>query len=244
LLSSSANTWAGDAPVLQATVGVKAWDTEWSSWDPVQDTTTGVRVIQPVNSDYHVAVIPQVSLRYGDWLASGSYFAKTTYTLSGSLDQFGIPSSLSISRQEVDANAGYYIFPSLAVTLGYKRIEQDVGNVSYVWSGPTIGLAGSAVLHSNWALYGTFAFGVPRMHTLAADDANNTSFSTEYYLGEFGLAYVMRTSPGTSVSLTLGYRTQVVITNDYAIFTGHGGYTYVDVHDVTQGPAFGVLGRF
>jgi hypothetical protein len=237
---------ADDATQASVTIGLKAWGTEWTSWEPYLNKGADVRIIEPVSSGTEVALIPQASVRYGDWLGSASYFVNKTYSLSGAIDPLsGNTLTLSPTRKEFDVNGGYYIFPSLAVTLGYKHIEQDFGTASYKWSGPTLGLSASAVLHPNLALYGAFSLGLLRLNASTPDDAGKNSFDAIYSLGELGLAYVFNTGlPNFSLTLTGGYRVQIVDTRNFSLATAYGGYSQVELHDVTQGPVISLIGRF
>jgi hypothetical protein len=255
-LGGAAATRADDGsdPQLTVAVGLKAWLTQWTTWYPAASvtpvtSTNGIRVIEPQNSDTQLALIPQVSARYGDWLASAGYLTNTNYSLSGVVDPTsGNSNPQSGSRQEFDASTGYYFFPSLAVTAGYKRIEQDFGaGYSYVWSGPTLGLTATAALRPHFSLYGSFAYGYLNLKTaeVAGDSLGKTSFHADYTVGEFGLAYASSIgSTHLSYSALLGYRAQIVITRNFALSSGFGTYSCVDVHDVTQGPALSVLVRF
>jgi hypothetical protein len=234
-----------DGPVFA--VGVKAWENQWTSWYPALagNGTTRIKVVETVSSDYHFALIPQASVRYGDWLLSGSYFTSTNYSLNGIIDpETGFPGSLSATRKEWDAAAGYYVLPGVAFTLGYKQIEQEYGPETFKWEAPTIGVSGSAALRSPLALYGTFIIGFPRMHASVVDDAGNNSYSANYLLGEFGASYSIAVRGKLGLTATLGYRAQTVTTKDYAVATGFNGFATVNVHDITQGPTFGVIARY
>ena len=246
LLAAAGPVIADDDTTLQATVGVKAWENEWTSWYPVLNPASATRVVEPIDNNFDFVLIPQASLRYGDFLVAGSYFVNKTYSLSGAVDPTsGNPVELSPRRHEFDVNGGYYVFPSLAITAGYKRVEQDFGSSRYTWSGPTIGLSGSAQLHGPIAVYGAFAYGFMRLHASVPDDADQTSYDADYTLGEVGLAYLIPTQSSLlSFSVSLGYRVQTVRTRDFAIATPHSGYADIGVHDVTQGPALGVVTRF
>ncbi len=231
----------------QVAVGAKAWAPEWSSWDPVNTgRETPIRVIESVASDTHVAYIPQVSARYGRWLVAGSYFADTTFDLGGLVQPTtGGVTGLEAKRREFDGNVGFYVLPALAVTVGYKQVQQTFGQTPYRWSGPTVGLSGASSLWQALSLYGTFAYGRLRLNAGAADDAGQTGFDADYLLTELGLSW------GTDLpiswlgfSATLGYRAQIVSTRKYSVATGFGSYQPVDLHDVTYGPALGVLFRF
>jgi hypothetical protein len=200
---------ADDATQASVTIGLKAWGTEWTSWEPYLNKGADVRIIEPVSSGTEVALIPQASVRYGDWLGSASYFVNKTYSLSGAIDPLsGNTLTLSPTRKEFDVNGGYYIFPSLA-------------------------------------LYGAFSLGLLRLNASTPDDAGKNSFDAIYSLGELGLAYVFNTGlPNFSLTLTGGYRVQIVDTRNFSLATAYGGYSQVELHDVTQGPVISLIGRF
>jgi hypothetical protein len=246
-----AKVMADEPSSVQFTLGVKGWVTDWTSWVPQRSgANQSITVVEQISSNEQLVAIPQASMRYGKWLVSASYFANTTYTLSGGVDPVsGNAFSISAQRQEYDANIGYSILPSVVLTAGYKHISQAFGaNESpYNWSGPTIGLAASAPLSANWALYASAADGFLhlRVDSSLADDAGHTSFPANYSLAELGLAYALPSSIAwLSFSVTAGYRVQIVSTRDYALSTGFGGYTTTKVHDTTQGPAVTLVGRF
>jgi|HubBroStandDraft_1064217.scaffolds.fasta_scaffold37219_2 hypothetical protein len=242
-------SFSASAEELQLTVGAKVWANEWTSWTPVPITGT-IDLIQSISSDTHFSVIPQASLRYGNWLAAGSYFTDTNYSLGGYVNpSSGQLSSLSPSREEIDGNVGYYVLPGLALTVGYKQIQQDFHTANqaqlYKWTGPTLGAASSASLWGPLGMYGTFAYGRLDLHASVTDAGGNTRFNADYFLAELGFSCGMNTGMSRlSISATLGYRVQVVSTREFDVGTGFGGYRPVDLHDITQGPAISLLARF
>jgi hypothetical protein len=249
----SATVCRADSSDWAFTVGEKSWVTQWTTWYPAASVTpltssNGIRVIETQNSATELAEIPQISARYRDWIASASYMTNTNYSLTGVVDPTsGTSSPQGGSRKEIDASAGYYFFPSLAATVGYKRIEQDFGaGYSYSWSGPTVGLTGSGAIAPHLSLYGAFAYGYLTLDAakVASDSLGRTSFHADYEVGEFGLAYLFNPLKGFTLSALLGYRAQVVMTRNFALSTGFGSYTRTDVHDNTQGPALSLLVRF
>lgn len=256
LLTSPARADEGSS--VQVTVGAKTWDTQWTSWDtvPARSLATGapVTVVQPVSNNNHFAVIPQIGLRYGDWLGSASYFGQTSYDLSGAIDpESGKSLPISASRWEFDANAGYYILPSVALTVGYKQIQQTFGPSSkapeaFRWKGPTVGLSASSVLRSRLGMYATVGVGFLRLKVNQElhDAAGKTSFDALYTLGEAGLSYSVPTPLSSlSFTMTLGYRVQLVTTESYSLNNGFSnGRTQVDVHDTTHGPALTLVARW
>jgi hypothetical protein len=244
VLCAARPAWSED---VSFTIGVKAWANEWTSWAPVPGGGgNGVRIIESVSANTRVAPIPQASLRWGNWLVATSYFAQTDYSLGGLVNPgIGELEKLPASRKEFDANFGYYVLPGLAVTVGYKKIDQDFEAARYQWTGPTVGLTAAAPLKGHLAFFGTAAYGRLTMNASTPDDAGRSSFKADYILSELGLAYGVGTPLShLSLSMTLSYRAQLVSTREFHVSTGFGGYTAVDVHDSTYGPALGILARF
>jgi hypothetical protein len=235
--------WSAD---LDFTVGTKLWAAEWSSWDPVPTGSGGVSVVESVAANTTLAPIVQGSVRYGHWLAAASYFVTTSYDLGGAIDPHqGTLSALAASRKEVDVNAGYFLASGFAATLGYKQIDQSFGGNPYKWSGPTVGLSGGAPVYDALSMYSTFAYGRLSVSAPATASSVSSGAHADYFLGELGVSYGFDTPlSGLSLSVTLGYRIQIVGTRALGITTGPASHTGVDVHDVTYGPAIGVAGRF
>jgi len=233
---------------LSFTVGVKGWESSWTTWRPVGVgyDNGSVTISQELNSDTRFVLIPQASLRYANFFAAASYLAPETYPLTGNIDS---QTYVSGRRTELDVNGGYYVLQGLALTVGYKQIRQDYGAGELVWSGPTIGVAGSAPLgSSNLAVYGTFGFGLLKLRLpLDSPDtaANQNSFHADYAVGELGFSYGISVDTLVKfIRLTIGYRAQVLSTLDYALQGANGSVTKQTQHDYTQGPTAGFSGSF
>jgi hypothetical protein len=238
----SGSARALDYDNLSVTVGLKAWASTWETWRPqnVFYSTGSLQIGEPVESKTRFALTPSLSIRYDKVLLSASYLAPETYPLSGALDT----NSLSGRRTELDVNGGYYVLPGLALTAGYKEIQQDYGHGPFKWTGPTVGLAGSAPLGSNFALYGTYGFGVFKLKlpTDSPDAVGNTSFDATYSVGELGLTYAFGVGRFLkSMRFTAGYRAQLLNTRGYALMNRS---TTPTEHDYTQGPTISVSGSF
>lgn len=240
---------AGAADDLTVSVAVKEWVTDWTTWR-VNDVFFGpgrVQLNEALNSDSRLTSSPQLSLRYGNFVAAASYLYPQNYTLSGSLD------SLRATRREVDANVGYYVLPGVALTVGYKEIHQDYGGGVFRWRGPTVGISGAAPLGTtNWSVYGLYGYSLMRLRVPDAsrDALGDNSFNANYSLAEAGIAYVVPlTGFVSALRITAGYRAQILNTRGYKLF-GPGStdavpqYTSPNERDFTQGPAFGVSGSF
>lgn len=235
---------SSDNSELTATVGAKFWENTWESWIvvPTAFNLASRQVVDTVNSSSALAVIPQVSLRYGSWLGSVSALTPTNYTQTAS---YGTP--LAASRYEVDGNFGYYVLPGLALTAGYKQLEQKFGG-TFKWRGPTLSTSGTARLGSGFSLYGTVSVGYLKVHLPFADGAGDTSRHAIYELGEAGLVYsfgdLARFLP--FLNLTLGYRAQTLTTRGYGLLDDNKPpiISHQDVHDTTQGPTVSIVGVF
>ena len=223
-----ADSFSGD---FHATVGVRAWHTEWTTWYYNQSIGFYDQY-EAANLNWNF--IPVVSVSKGRWFVAGSYQSPNTF-------KWDYPAGVSFRRKEWDANVGYFIVPGLAVTLGYKEIEYRSGN--YVWTskGPTIGLAGNAAIQSWVSLYGNLAYSRPRIN-----DVVYFSNSRGYYmLTEFGFAFPLggyNDALGGAV-VTAGYRYQRIGADPNSSFN-----TFLPAHrkqyETTQGPVIGVAFRF
>jgi hypothetical protein len=208
---------------IRATIGVRAWRSDWTSWfDPAHGSYIG--------AEGATVVTPVASLRYHDFLLSGSYTIEKDFTFRGFNP--GEP-SLAAPRKEYDVNVGYFILPSVAAVIGYKQIEYNVGAYTWEAKGPTIGLSGSAPLVPWSSLYGNIAYGRLKM-------TDNDAFSGtrgKYLLTEFGLAFPLgHWDPSMSAFvLTAGYRYQKL-----GSYPNRNNYPNRELFEYTQGPVVGI----
>ena len=207
--------WMGD---VHGTVGLRLWRTEWTSW------FTDDRYLK---ADTELAVIPLVSLRYKEFLVSGSYMTSTDFKFS---------SDYTPERREYDINFGYFILPSLAATVGYKNVSYDSPD-GYDWEakGWTIGLSGSAPVAPWMSLYGNLAYGRPKV----SDNSGVFNSSRgRYLLTEFGLAFPLgQVEPSLRGFLvTAGYRYQRIGADPAPGLAGVGSR---ELFEYTQGPVLG-----
>jgi len=228
---------------LSFTVGVTGWVNTWNSWFINHAYAAGpagagaIQISDTVNSSTRVTATPQFGVSYGDAFLSGSYLAKQTYALSGPLE------SLGASRSELDIKLGYYVFSGVAISLGYKELQQDYGAGTYRWTGPIIALLGSVPLGAtDFALYGAYGYGVFRLRLPRgqADFVGDSTFDASYSVAEVGVAYAVPGVPALkALRLTLGYRFQLLTTKDYMLESLMGA-TPTDEHDITQGLTLGL----
>ncbi|MCK5718022.1 MAG: hypothetical protein KAH77_11080 [Thiomargarita sp.] len=163
-----------------------------------------------------------------------SLVSNTSQTVEGSS-----AGTLQLERSEFDINIGYYVLPSLIVTLGYKQIDRNLlqtdlyidsqGDYAQKTSGWTIGISGGAPLSGKLGMYGNFSYGI-NMETEWATDSLST-YDTDYYSGEFGLSYGHKFDSMpvvNAIAMYLGYRVQSLI-EDYSIHdngTKRSDYTH------------------
>jgi hypothetical protein len=227
-------------------VGLRTWANSWTSWDVYAPLQVGSTMIPGASENFtsgtELALIPTLSVRAGDFLVSGSHFARKGYSFDGSGGTF------NARRAETDVLTGYYVLPTFAVTLGYKEVKQDFGAARFKYSGPTIGAVGSAPLTGGFSLYGNVGYGPMKARLPLADAADAKRFDVNYLLGEVGLAYSfdMRDSMPVAkgLTLTLGYRNQVLATKDFRIATGGGQSRATELRDTTEGLTLGLSASF
>lgn len=212
---------------VHATVGVRFWQTDWSTWGNVSKRNYS-------SADLRWSVIPVVSVSHRDWFASASYQAPGTFEFKET--GFGF----RLHRKEYDVNVGYFFVPGrLAATLGWKSVEYDAPNSNYKWTakGPTIGLAGNAPI-ADWAvLYGNMGIGRPKL-----DDVTHfVGKRGKYFLTEFGLAFPLgaHSNALSGAVVTAGYRYQRI-----AAYPSFSTLEHVELYEIAQGPVVGLAWRF
>jgi len=224
---------------VRVSVATKLWFNEWTSWvgqDYADENNRNFTDFVSI-SGRRAAVIPAISARWQDWLVSASSFAAARYSLSGS------DLTARSARHETDVSIGHYVLPTVALSAGYKTVNQAF-NRQYHFAGPTLGISGSAPLTgTNLSVYGSFAVGQLKATFGGADAVGRTVFRANYNLSEFGFAYSfgrMSLMPAYLTG-TLGYREQSIITRGYRGYSATRG-TYEDrVRDATQGVAAGIV---
>jgi hypothetical protein len=204
---------------VHGTIGLRLWRTEWTSWFGSNQSYLA--------AGDETAVIPVASIRYKEFLVSGSYMAKT---------DFSFTPAYTPERKEYDINFGYFLLPSLAATVGYKHMHYDSPD-GYDWTtkGWTVGLSGSAPLAPYMSIYGNLAYGRPKIQD---NSLTFTGQRARYLLTEFGLAFPLgHFSPSMSGFLvTAGYRYQKVGADPNAA----GGVGTRELFEYTQGPVLGL----
>lgn len=236
------------------TVGYKLWLANWQTGNFTFASQEGANSAS--YGEQAAASIPSVSLKYkrvflsASALSTGDYDFPV-YTDMISLTGGGGASTLlehrtTASRDEMDANLGVYVTPSLAFSVGYKGITQDfrmrersLSGVATVpqdiqsktkYSGPTLGVLVGAPLGAGFSAYGNFVGGILNMKFEPAGTEDEPD--AVYEGAEIGLAYKAKNTP---FSFTLGYKYQVIdnTTND-------DNFKDQNVIDLTRGFIFGL----
>lgn len=200
--------------------GMKFWVNTWQT----NLTGNGVNWTQ-LTEGPHLGYVPNVGLKYKQMLMSASYMGAGNYTFptetffttgAGSkLDTLNITGN----RQEFDYNIGYYVIPQLALTVGYKGINEKftvnsqlagaaaVTTTNSVYlNGFTLGVVGSAPIGHNLSVYGS---GVGGWMAVTYTPSELYLDTAQYEASELGIAW----RPGAGFSTTLGYKFQLIQTS-------------------------------
>ena len=225
---------------MNLVLGLKLWQSQFSIQIPFPVTVGGER-LTPVESEAALVFIPQLSLRYRDWVATLSTQIAKDYSIlfyDGS-------SLLTIGRSEVDFNLGYYVVPGLAASLGYKRFKLKLDNATDSFTGPTFGLSGTAPLGSDLSLYAAAGFASLKDSAPARAGLASPGSRAKYQLTEVGLAYALSgASIARTAGLTLGYRTQTLKAPTTLRGTTPGSSYKADARHQSSGVTLGLVAAF
>lgn len=201
---------------LHLSIGARVWVNSWEKFMLSPDNT----LVNVAKSDTTLTPIPTASLRYKDFFLSGSYFVNSDYqwNLTAATDRGTTPVDIDGQRREFDITAGYFLHPNLALTAGYKDIQQKfvssvIGSIpNLTFKGPFLGLLGTVPIGNGFGLYGNFAYGW--LFGNAGGFAGINSRDTEYILADGGLSYTYRFNAAGALplyaSLFAGYRFQLL----------------------------------
>ena len=232
------------SPTTQFTIGAKIWHADWQSYLPTQytaitpdGTPTIANSVNEVEGTSHTSVLPQLALRYGNYVASINHgrfksdFNVQRTTVPTPTGQNVITSRTDhFKRHETDLNLGYSITPELTIALIYKDATeyrdtslgiapQRVPVVRTRARGVLLGLSGSFSVTDKLRMYVQGGYGPGRLRFRFADAGVGTyKTDASYLIGEIGLSYPLYVDANGSARATaaLGYRTQTVKTDGYA----------------------------
>ena len=214
--AQSSDSGMFDFKDVHGTIGVRLWRSDWSTWYDVYEYR---------HADMASTVVPVASVRYKDFLLSGSYVLRKEFEFPGTTNP------IPVKRKEYDVNLGYFIYPGLAATVGWKNITYDNRGYHWVTKGLTVGLSGSAPIAPVVSLYGNLAYGRPKINDRGVY-FNDTH--AKYLLTEVGLAFPLGqlSNSMSGVVVTAGYRYQRV--------GAVPKFTSVEVFEYAQGPVIGI----
>ncbi len=220
LAGAGGASW-GQSEAFSVGAGLRLWQMDWTTFSYAP--SGGGEVLTQSLARSQSVWIPIVSARYGNWLASVSGYGSTDFSfLSGERG----------SRSEFDLNVGWYPLPTLALTVGTKRVVQRGSSGSYEPRGLVFGLSASAPLGAALSMYGNLGAG-----SFSTPAGNPIDFDAVYRLTEVGLGYAMGPVPLVqSMTLTAGWRMQT-LRSKRALGDQDG-------RDITEGLTLGVLVRF
>ncbi len=130
-------------PDWSLTLGYKLWLNTWQQVVPPLPRNSLFNVLTGVNlkstDAFRPALIPSVTFRYKDFLLSTGVLIAPRYHFESFTDivGFGNPTppppivsdkvrfEISGRRTDVDVTGGYYVFPAVALLVGYKGVYQN-----------------------------------------------------------------------------------------------------------------------
>lgn len=228
-----------DNPDLSLIVGYRMWLNNWSSWNTADSSRHFVQF-----AESGVANMGNVTFRYKNFFTGLSIagfgeveFPKYTddsgtviYTVRGKAE-----------RKEIDWNVGYMVVPQLGVTAGLKHVSQkwqySYNSAAYgapttwYWTGPTLGILGSAQIGAGFAVYGNGAGGIMAV-TQDPEPTTARNDTATYESAELGLAWKAKKLP---ISATIGYKFQRINTYFDVV-----GYRDMRGLDLTSGYTLGI----
>lgn len=221
------------------TVGYKLWINSWET--AIGQFSGSGQHVNALVAGRDVASIPNLSVKYKNFLVSGSYMFTGDYNFPAYRDttRFGTTSSditFKASRTESDLNVGYYLTPNLVATVGYKNVEQKytetLAGTTFTptkthYNGITLGIGGAVAIGNGFGMYGNGAYGV-----MGASYSPSTTHDTaQYEASEVGFSWHAPTVP---ISASLGYKFQYLTTRSSGVTSA----------DVTRGYMLGLAYTF
>lgn len=240
-------------------VSQRVWFATWDQavsdlviTDPGTETTLPrARAAQVKNLSSKQMPISSIGLRYGRFTAALSHYGRQQF------DGNGIYATDTVSRSETDVSLAYQVVPGVSVALIGKfgknsssqtrQATELIGlDVSSKGRGTLLGLSVNAPLGDSIVLYGNFAYGPAKFRFPAG---TYQPVKGHYTISEAGIGWrlpIESLGPlKTSMSIQLGYRSQVLSTEAWAPSDFEGVPLVVDLvgpkaRNVTDGAVLSI----
>lgn len=239
----SASLWAQSSssmPTTSVSVGLRTFINRVSGAGYSSAGIPGVAPFETaIDTQTAVSMLPSITVRYGVLVFTGSYHAKTSYDVV-----FSRSERFTNDRREWDFGIGYSVLPNLVIAVGQKTIDvaaHDASTnptLSQKTSGPFLGVSTGATLAGPWSVYGSFAYGRPKLLI----DGRRTGGDGQYLASEFGLRYELGDlAPALrGAGLLAGYRSQALHFRDVPFGTirpsADGSLSFDNItHSIRQG---------
>ncbi|MEO5332006.1 MAG: hypothetical protein H7839_08285 [Magnetococcus sp. YQC-5] len=229
------------------TVGLKGWYKDFATSTTWQGDRANNTNVLYADSDAKLSAIPNLTLKWRDFFATGSYFIPSDYDFNLGKNYFandpvGYDIKAKGKRSDYDLSLGYMILPNVGAALGYKQVKQDwhlsVSRAGALvteidskatLSGPFAGLILIAPLMDQFTLIGNLAYGLGMEWKYEPSTPKDKAsyISTE-------LSAVYRPSAMPQLGLQMGYKYQSIDTNFKMIYGDATG------PDTTKGPFLGL----
>ena len=238
---------------LFMSVGYKLWISGWQSGTQTFPSQQGKNT--QAFTATAAASMPSFSLKYKKFFVSTGFLFTPDYDFFKYTDRLSLGTGATTasdfeftytgSRKETDFNAGFYVHPAIALTIGYKGVTQDYNlkirsvdgalvptspnsDSKTKYNGVTFGIVGSAPIGGGFSLYGN---GVGGFMSVDYEPASSSNNSAVYEASELGLAYKAKNLP---LSFSFGYKYQVINNK-----TDDPNFKDQNVIDLTRGYVLG-----
>ena len=229
---------ADESSKAQFTLGVKLWNSSWSTYNP--GIYTGVTAggqpgladsIDAVEGERKTDAIPVLAVRKGNYVVSFTQarYASNFHSPHSSVigpDGSNILTSRTdhLQRKETDLTAAYFVIPNLALSAGLKYAAEERDTATAI-SAPSrllnakgkaiiFGALASFPVKDGMSVYGQLGAGPTRLTTTLADGSGADTSTGRYLSSELGISYALRMADPfvKGLYLGLGYRSQTITT--------------------------------
>ena len=188
--------FAGEGVEVEA--GVKAWNNEWTSDDPVSGKT---------KFDASLLIGPAVEVKFPNHI-----FIEASYLVSVTdYESTFFIHKLTARRKDLDVAVGYDVTPAFGAFVGYKSVAMDwdmdlsgtiIDKGTKDLTGPMAGIRGRIELNKTFSIYGNASYLFTKIEN--KDSMGTTSEKAPGTVFELGAKAVF----SKALSGTLGYKVE------------------------------------